>query len=152
MSKKGKQSPIPSPKAIRKALGRLVRNGADPYWVGEDGYVLLGLRCVEDRVDKDFKGKPEASALALIEILRERVEEIEKKPTRKLLWIIFDFDRDYPDSTAKVRRTVAGERFREGKKPVTHGTVRQYHEPRALDRLSELLVDYERRARGASNE
>lgn len=140
---------MPSARAIRKALGRLVRNGADPYWVGEDGHILLDLRCVQDRAERDFKGKPDAQALALIEILRELIEsKIAKKQVRRLLEILFDFDRDYPESTAKKRRTVAGEQFRDGKKQVTQGTVRQYHEPRALDRLAELLVEYERQARG----
>lgn len=139
---------MPTEKAIRKALGRLVRNGADPYWVNEDAFVLLELRCVKERAKKDFSGDEYPEAAALIAILQELIEtKIERHQVRKLLLILFDFDRDYPESTAKTRRTVAGEQFRDGKKQVTRGTVRQYHEPRALDRLSELLVAAERSAR-----
>ena len=139
---------MPTEKAIRKALGRLVRNGADPYWVNEDAFVLLELQCVKGRAESDFSGEEYPEAAALIAILQELIEtKIKRHQVRKLLLILFDFERDYPESTAKTRRTVAGEQFREGKKQVTRGTVRQYHEPRALDRLAELLVAAERSAR-----
>ena len=138
---------MPSEKAIRKALGRLVKNGADPYWVNEDAFILLELRCVKGRAEQDFQGEQYPEATALITILRELVEKIERHQIRKLLWILFDFDRDHPESTAKIRRTIAGEQFRDGKKQVTRGTVRQYHEPRALDRLCELLIALERSVR-----
>jgi hypothetical protein len=139
---------------IRAALGRLCRNGVERYWVRDEGGPLLELQCVKDRARKagSAAGRPEA----LVEILREIVSGIRDTQHGKILWIVLALDGTYLGDTATSRRAIAGETFRDGRRQVTPGTIRQYHEPRALDRLAALLLAYEDRhveaaARAAAN-
>jgi len=133
----------PSDKTVAKALSRLCRYGVEIFWVREEAGVLFDLSCVNERAINDFKGDDDACSLALIEILRERVKLIENTQHGKILSIVLAFDEKYRGMTAKERCTIAGELFRDGKRQVTYGTIRQHHLPKALMRLATLLLALE---------
>ncbi|HKG04619.1 MAG TPA: hypothetical protein VKB03_15710 [Conexibacter sp.] len=150
-------SPSPDPRVVqvRRALGRLCTRGLLRYWIRSRAGPLLDLRCVQERATKllnspgspidlnDSDGGPEA----LIEILREQVggmrrSQVEKEEG-KLLWIVLGLDPRFADKSAWVRREAAGREFRGGEATVLAGTIRQLHEPRALDALTSRLLTYE---------
>jgi hypothetical protein len=57
---------------------------------------------------------------------------------------VLNLDGAYPGTSVEERRRIAGESFRGGEEPVKASTIRQHHEKRALDRLTEMLLAYER--------
>jgi len=132
----------------REALGSLCTRGIEPWWVREQE-ALLGLSCVAARAaphadDADIRAE------ALVEILRELVGRIRHVSHGKILWIVLGLEEQYLRmSSAEERRRCAGEAFRGGERPVSAGTIRQHHEKRALDRLTEMLLDYEHTAAAA---
>lgn len=63
----------------------------------------------------------------------------------QILWIVFGLEEGYTEQSVEDRRRLAGEKFRDGMKPVKPSTIRQHHEKKALDRLTEMLLDYNRR-------
>lgn len=133
----------PSLKAVDRAVARLARNGLELFWVRDEAGVLFDLECVRKRAEKDFNGEDDALSLALIEVLREQVEALEPAQYRKILAIMLDFDGANKETSAMHRRTIAGEVFRDGSQPVTWGTIRQYHEPRARQKLARMLLALE---------
>jgi len=133
----------PSEKAVVKALARLAQKSLELFWVRDEARELFRLTCVRERAEKDFKGKEDALPLALIAVLRDLVESFEPIQYRKLLWIVYDFDGDHPETTAQHRRTIAGTMFRDGKRPVGAGAIRKYHEPKAREKLAKQLLALE---------
>lgn len=132
------------PKMIRHALAGLVTDGLVPYNVLENGGVLLELEMVRGRVDLDRNATEsehaEAYARALTSVLSEAVksDEIGGK-ARRLLTDVLPLDAKYLDATVKDRRIAAGTDIRPGKKPVKWGTIRTYYEPKALEKIAEVL-------------
>jgi hypothetical protein len=139
----GIQAGIPSEEAVREALGHLCTKGVVPWWVQDRADVLLGLTCVSARVESG--GGSIDRVEALTEILRELVGRIYHQSHGKILWIVLALDEQYVGLSAEERRQLAGREFRGGAEPVSAGTIRQLHEKRALDRLTTLLIEYERR-------
>ena len=136
----------PSAKTIAKALARLSQKGLELFWVREEARVLFRLECVRRRAE-EFDGQEDALSLALIAILRELVETIKETQHGKILWTVLDFDGDNRETSAKHRRTIAGQQFRDGAHPVTYGTIRKHHEPKAHQRLAALLLGVEAKTR-----
>lgn len=131
---------------IRKALGRLVTKGAQPYWVMEAGRALLGLAAVRERLKPDDINDPEAETAALVAVLREAIDRLGHRPESALLTAVLGLDRDLLGRSAHERRAIAGRVFRGESARVAAGTIRQHHEPKALDLLAEVLwSDEERR-------
>jgi hypothetical protein len=127
---------------VREALGRLCTRGVEPWWVREQE-VLLRLTCVSARVESsdDLDSRVDA----LVEILRELVGRIRHLSHGSILWVVLGLeDRYLRMGSAEQRRECAGRIFRGGERPVSAGTIRQHHEKRALDRLTAMLVEYER--------
>lgn len=147
----------PDPRAVptRSALGRLCTRGLLRYWIRSRAGPLLDLGSVGDRAREllqspgspidlnDSDGRPEA----LIEILRELVGGMRRsqlqKEEGKLLWIVLGLDPRFAGRSARVRREAAGREFRGGEATVGAGTIRQLHEPRALDALTIRVLAYE---------
>jgi hypothetical protein len=69
---------------------------------------------------------------------------------RDLLRFVLGLDPTTRDLSAMERRRIAGERFRGGTKPVSAGTIRTYHEPRALDELAAILISLDSESAPAS--
>jgi|GEM_PF-3635379 hypothetical protein len=151
---------VKNAKAIRKALGGLVTDGLVPFNVGENGGCLLKLGLVEVRREPlDGKASEtahyEADVEALKHVLEAAVadEEIGGK-SRRLLWAVLPLSAELVGEPIKKRRTVAGKELRPGKKPVTAGTIRNYYEPKALDKLAGVLwrMELEFRAKQTSSD
>jgi hypothetical protein len=128
---------------VRQALGHLCTGSLVPWWVRDKADVLLRLRCVSDRAAVGDGRLDEVEVLA--EILRELVGRIRYQSHGEILWTVLDLDRAHPGTSVEERRRIAGESFRDGEKPVKASTIRQHHEKRALDRLTEMLLAYEKR-------
>jgi hypothetical protein len=148
MSQKGDRVPLPTRRSVQKALNRLCTKGARLYWVREEGKILLNqFECVQRRAAKDFPGDEDGNPKALIEILREEVEAIGLKTQHGvILSVMLDFDDKFPDK-AHERQEIAGIEFREGRRQITGGSIRKYHQPKATNALAERLLEREREAR-----
>ncbi|MFZ1153509.1 MAG: hypothetical protein WAN93_01250 [Solirubrobacteraceae bacterium] len=128
---------------VRQALGRLCTKGLIPWWVRDQADVLLNLRCVVDRAQASEGRQDQVEAL--VEILRELIGRIRHQSHGEILWIVLGFETDCANMSVEERRKLAGEKFRDGMKPVKSSTIRQHHEKKALDRLTKMLLDYESR-------
>jgi hypothetical protein len=81
---------------------------------------------------------------ALVDVLSQGVQQLGSRSSAILLSTVLGLDDPtLLDLTASQRRGLAGKRFRNGRRVVTAGTIRQYHEPRALDKLASLLAAHE---------
>lgn len=148
----------PSVAEVRKDLSRSVLYGiTDSAWVKEfAGARLFRLPSVIARVDDDAPTEDQLAA-AFTATVREAVAHVGSPQYRILLTIVLAVDEDYlsgreqlvdlpagtkinGDMPLKQRRELAGKLFREGKRPVTWGAIRSYHEPRALDLLAAVLT------------
>jgi hypothetical protein len=144
-------SPDPRRAAVRRALGRLCTKAVRGYWIHEEAQALLDLRCVRERSRRSAMERrvfheeedPDGRAEALVEVLRDLVGRIRTRPDGRLLWIVLGLDPRWRARTATERRREAGKTFRGGVDPVGPNTIRQVHEPRALDRLTSLLIAHE---------
>ena len=133
---------------IRDALARVVTEGLDnPYNVGDNGGVLLRLAMVQSRLrvppDATEAERYEAYTKALTSVLAEAVEDKEMPgKSRRVLKSILPLEPDLLGATLKQRRIEAGKNVmpREKVKP---GTIRTYHEPKALERLADVLMRLE---------
>jgi hypothetical protein len=133
---KGSASEQRSEEAVRAALSALARRGLSGLG-SEDAQGLLALPSVR-RATAGSSGAE--SALALRDHLLRAIEEIPTRDYHELLRIVLQLDPRAKGLSAGQRRDLAGRRFRGGAKPVAAGTVRQYHEPRALDQLAAALI------------
>jgi hypothetical protein len=126
----------PTEKEVRHALARLVVRGVEAVWSPEL-QPLLRLPAVRQEVAEAGEG---SAPKALRSVLKRAVHSLASSQYRSLLNIVLGLDRQYEDMSAGEKREVAGREFRGGTKPVSAGTIRQHHEPRALDELASLLV------------
>jgi hypothetical protein len=149
-------SPYTGPQAddLSDALTAVITHGLRPYHVAEHGGVLLELELVVDRLhlDRATNGneRDAAYAEALTEALREAVEQRMGRHARyrRLLEHLLPLKPELLSKTLHERRTAGGETMTEGKKVVSAGTVRTYHQPKAVAILSEVLVRMEAEKRG----
>jgi hypothetical protein len=133
---------------LRASLGALVTDGLVPYNVSEKGGDLLTLRIVESRIDlppaADEDAREAAVTLALTAVLSEAVARLTAhRKSRKVLKYVLPLKPEFLGTPVEERRTAAGQQLKDGTKTVKAGTVRTYHEPRALDRLASVLVAME---------
>jgi len=129
----------PSADAIYQALKRLCTKGVQPYWIKDYCPELLMLRGVEQQLHSPNATRDEAVD-ALVRYLSDRVEHTGKDQYRIILRIVLALDAEFLETTATDRRKAAGERFRGGRDPVRAGTIRQYHEVKAIEKLHALIV------------
>lgn len=126
----------PTEKEVRAALSKLVVHGVDAVWLPE-AQALLRLPAVRRKV---VELGEEHAADALKAVLKAAVEQLGESQYRPLLTIVLGLDAAYERLPAGEKRAVAGREFRGGTSKVSAGTIRQHHEPRALDQLASLLV------------
>jgi len=129
----------PSEAEVRDALARLISHGVRSVWLPEI-QPLFELSAVQAKLTELGEDR---EADALREVLRSAVEGMGKSQYRSLLTIVLGLDPRYEDLQAGAKREIAGREFRGGDRPVSAGTIRQHHEPRALDELARLLVSPE---------
>ncbi|HEV7564372.1 MAG TPA: ATP-binding protein [Microbacteriaceae bacterium] len=121
---------------LRTALARLVGRGAEATWLPEVR-PLFDLPAVRAKARE--LGSERADE-ALRSVLKDAVAELDAPHYQALLTIVLALDPAYEGMIARERRRIAGAQFRGGKQPVTHGTIRQHHEPRALAQLVAVLL------------
>lgn len=138
-SKKPANAGVPREKEVRRALSRLVVQGVDAVW-SPDAQPLLRLPRVRARIDQLGEDR---AATALREVLQEAINDLGPSQYRLLLTIVLGLGPQYKDLSAGEKRALAGRKFRGGHKRVSAGTIRQHHEPRALDELASLLISDE---------
>jgi hypothetical protein len=147
---------IPKQATIEKVLGHLCTYALRKYWVVEQGRLLMGLDCVRAHLgaDKVAAAGEEDLGAALVSYLEDAVEKIDSRQHRILLEVVLGLGAEqwqadsWRDQTATRRRAEAGRSFRgDGARPVTYGTIRQHHEPRAIRDLAEIICQDERLAR-----
>jgi hypothetical protein len=124
---------------VRGALGRLVTKGTKAAW-SPDLQPLLSLDAVRTRFSADES--PDAPT-ALSDALRVAVARIGDQTYRDLLTAVLGLDPKTRDATVSERRTIAREVFARAGREISIGTIRQYHEPRALDELTSVLMSVE---------
>ena len=129
----------PSRDEVAEALAVLVRYGAEGVW-RNDAAPLLSLPGVRTRHDATVDSE---GAAALKDVLVQSLERVPSPQYRGLLRVVLGLDPEYADLPAKERRAVAGRMFRGGDSPVSAGTIRQHHEPKALAELAAVLVPHE---------
>jgi hypothetical protein len=139
--------------AIRTTLGRLVTDGLVPYNVGENGGALLEMAVVQAarvKLDSaaDEASRYEADTEALRSVLEAAVEDEDiGGKYRRLLRAVLPLTPELVGKPVRERRIVAGEVLKPGKNDVTAGTVRNYYEPKALDKLARVLWSIEQESR-----
>jgi hypothetical protein len=143
----------PQRSAIRQNLADLSADGLVPYNVIEKGGELLRLRLVTDRLDiplgADEDERDAAHARALTDTLSEAVSSIDmRRSYRRVLNCVLPLNAEYVKASVQERRSAAGKAIKDGTKLVKPGTIRTYHEPKALDALADILVSMEAERRG----
>lgn len=129
-------NPRSSKEEVKKALGSLVRFGVEGLWT-ERAAPLLDLRTVT----RGTAGLSHKEALQRVrENLEAAIQEVPSPQHQDLLRIVLGLDVETASMSAAERRAEAGRRFREGKRPVQGDTIRQYHEPQALEQLAAVLL------------
>jgi len=131
-----KMTQMPTEREVRKALARLVARGIDSVWL-PDVQPLFRLPAVQEKVAE--LGEDDAGD-ALRAVLEAAVERMGQSQYRSLLIIVLGLKPEYAQLAAGERRRIAGLEFRGGVQPVSPGTIRQHHEPKALDELAAVLV------------
>ncbi len=142
----------PTLKELERALGSLSTNALRKWWILEAGRSLMGLDSVRaglpsDATEGDY-------ALALRRYLETAVDRVESPQRRSILEIVLGAgdarwkSGEWRSRTARERREEAGRLFRASDRPVTAGTIRQHHEPRAIRDLAMIVLGDEQRARG----
>ncbi len=126
----------PSSEQIRAGLARLVARGSDAVWLPEV-QPLLQLPAVRAKLDELGE---EHAAEALRAVLIEAIDGLGKSQYQRLLTIVLGLDPAYASLSAGEKRRIAGQEFRGGHRQVSAGTIRQHHEPRALNELAARLL------------
>jgi hypothetical protein len=128
--------PHPSEQQVRAGLKALVRGGVPALW-GRQARPLFDLPAARRRlIDPSH---PEAPNVVR-EIVEAGIERMPSQEYRDLLMVVLGLAPVAEDLSAHERRELAGTSFRGGTSPVAAGTIRQYHEPRALDLLATTLL------------
>jgi hypothetical protein len=142
------------PSALRKDLARLVENGIAQYWLIQVGYPrLFRLNCVKREATESQGGDVNGTlADALVTVLKEAISRLGSEQNQIILTIVMGLDPRYPidETSLEERRTAAGQLFRRGSRPVKFGTIRKYHERKALDQLTEVIISMEQATGEAS--
>lgn len=126
----------PSEQEVRAGLAALVRLGRAALW-GSEAHALFEIPAVRRRIN----GPSDAEAPQVLEqALEAGIDRVRSKQYRHLLMIVLGLDPEARDLPARERRKLAGQKFRGHTKPVSPGTIRTYHEPRALDDLTTILL------------
>ncbi|HEX8207702.1 MAG TPA: hypothetical protein VF587_16680 [Solirubrobacteraceae bacterium] len=136
-------------KTLRKDLGRLVEGGLFDWWILQICESrIFGLRCVRGRCTKPDAPGEEDLVKATRSLIADAIEQIGSRQHRILLTIVFGFDERFTleDTNLQQRREAAGIHFRDGQRQVKWGTIRQHHEPKGLDLLTEVIAGMERQA------
>jgi hypothetical protein len=138
---------------IRKNLSDLIAEGLVPYNVVEKGGDLLKLNLVADRLAVDPSADEDeldrAYCEALSALLRDAVRDPRmRRLYRRVLTCVLPLSDRYAKASVQERRSAAGKEIKDGTKIVKAGTIRTYHEPRALDALASILVAMEAERRG----
>ena len=129
----------PSAQAVRAGLAALVRQGRPAMW-GSEAQALFELPIVRRRIT----GPSDPEAPRVIEqALEAGIDHLRSQQYRHLLVTVLGLDPKARDLPAHERRKLAGQTFRGHTKPVSAGTIRTYHEPRALDDLTTILLELE---------
>jgi hypothetical protein len=120
--------------------------------IRENGAALLKLQCVLDAAEKlraeqsDLLETPDSDgrAEAVIQVLKKCIEAYRNTTDGRVLSIMLDLDGRFIGTSARQRRTIAGEWFR-GKNgtQVGESRIRQHYERKALNRLTDDLLAYE---------
>lgn len=154
-------------RTLRKDLARLVERGLVQYWILEVcDQRALKLNCVVKRANTieaspdntleaaggnhDASPREQALAAAFASVVSEAIGALGSRKHRILLTIVLGLDERWPlaETTLRARRTAAGEHFLGGGQKVKWGTIRNYHEPRALDQLVAVIAAMERSIQG----
>jgi hypothetical protein len=126
----------PSEQDVRAGLAAVVRAGPAALWRSETR-ALFEIPAVRRRI----ADPSDAEAPRVVhEVLEAGINRVQSHQYRHLLMIVLGLDSSTRDLSARQRREMAGQQFRGGTSPVTGGTIRQYHEPRALDDLAAILL------------
>jgi hypothetical protein len=133
---------------LRHNLTDIVTEGLQPYHVAEKGLDLLRLQIVRSRVElppkADEDQRDDAFTKALTLVLAQAVEKMEAhRKSRKVLKFVLPLKEEFLGTPIKERRAAAAKEIKDGKKTVKPGTIRTYYEPRALERLANVLVEME---------
>lgn len=145
----------PQRDAIRKNLSELIAEGLIPFNVVEKGGDLLRLTLVKDRLEVDPEADEDeldaAYCEALTAVLQDAVRNHGmRRLYRRVLTCVLPLSDRYAKASVEERRSAAGKAIKDGTKIVKPGTIRTYHEPRALDALADQLVALEAERRGES--
>ncbi len=121
---------------VREALGRLVKRGVSAAWQ-PSMRPLLALPAVR----RELGRAADADAPEILrKVLVDALGGIADPSYRRLLTIVLGLDETYDELSVADRRELAGRVFRGGERRVGIGTIRQHHEPRALDELATVLL------------
>jgi hypothetical protein len=138
----------PTFEKLRPNFAELVTQGLQPYHVAEVCGELLQLGLVTSRLDLAEDATEDeretANAHALTAVLAEAVEHPKiRRKARRVLKHVLPLIEEYLGTSIKERRTAASKAIKDGKKSVKPGTIRTYYEPKALDKLTEVLIEME---------
>jgi hypothetical protein len=121
---------------VRAGLAALVRIGPTALW-GSETHALFEIPAARRRItDASDTGAPRV----VQEVLEVGINRMLSQQYRDVLMFVLGLDPTTRDLSAKERRRIAGEQFRGRTKPVSAGTIRTYHEPRALNELAAVLI------------
>ena len=133
---------------VFSGLKGLCTRGVRLYWIYDAAPVLLTLEVVQQAAAA-LEGRDKAPR-ALVALLRELVADFREEPQGMVLWIVLGLEDPYEDRQGGVhrplemsaynRRKLAAEEFRVDGKALGVGTIRTYHEERALRRLASLVL------------
>jgi hypothetical protein len=130
---------LPSEQEVRAGLAALVRVGPSALWSSET-HALFEIPAVRRRI----VNPSDAEAPQVVqEVLEAGIHRVRSQQHRNLLMIVLGLDPATRDRPARERRQIAGQQFRGRTKPVAAGTIRTYHEPKALDALATVLLALE---------
>jgi NAD dependent epimerase/dehydratase family enzyme len=106
----------------------------------------LRLACVREKLPEGAEPDEEQLFEALRELLRDAIEKLGSEQSRIILRIVLSLEPGTLELSLRERREKAGLEFRRGRQTVTWGTIRSYHERRAIDQLAKMIFGMEQSA------
>lgn len=145
---------VPDQGAIRDVLGQL---SAMPrgWWIVDNGQLLMGLDCTQ-RCVRPKPTSEEDYADAVRSYLDIAVGKVASRQHRVILEVVLGLgdekwrSQEWRSKSLGKRREEAGRLFRGAEGGVKGGTIRQIHEPRAIEELAAIVWHDEKVARGES--